>query len=1285
MSPSFLVPDRPRPVRLSVVALLCLLVVIPFARGRAAERRGGTAAFQSPATVVSGTITENTTWTPAQSPYEISGLLTVAEGVTLTVEPGVVVRAAEAASMAVRGTLQAVGTASQPISFTGTTAQSGWWVGLYVDGSATTAAAATLDYVTIAGGGRSAGGATLYVEYATVNISHSTLSASSRDGLRAGPAGVVHIAGTTFTNNAQAAVVYQDIGVDPVLANLVATGNGLDAVVQTGMMSGNHVWENTGLPYVIRGHARLLPGGSLVVEPGVTVLAEEAVSFLVQGTLLAQGTATAPILFTGTAETPSHWNGITIDGSPTGLLTAELDHVTIAYGGRVAGGANLDVEYATVNLMHSNIMSSGNDGVRARDLGEVHVLETSFTDNANAALVYMDVGVNPVLAALSASGNGLDAVVLTGRMRGDHIWENTGLPYVIRGHAHVYPGGSLTIETGVVIRAEEAATFRVEGVLEAVGSVDLPISIGGTTAQPGWWAGLSIVGSPSLPAAATLAHVSIAHGGHYVRSANLYVEYATILATNSSFTASNRDGIRLNRPLGGSFVEKTSITGNSAYGVYNNTPAMPLVASNNWWGSASGPQLDDAACNSEGQGSRISSGVLFTPFLMAAGEEVGDIPLPPYARITLTPDRWFVPADGITRAVVEVLVHDKDGRVLPGAQVALTAFFGTVEPKTGTTDLEGRFLATLRASEPGEAVVLGAPAGDDCDAALPSETRVTFTAFDDAGELMPGAKAPYLDGRIEVEPEPIVRGVPTTASVRLTNDNDFPIVVNGSFNFLQSGIGQRTGPIEQVEGIIIAAKSDKIITTTWTPDVTGHYCLRFEYAWAVAPAGNAGANAPDGVTAPASGRGSSQRNLQVYGGSMMGGGPGTPGAKNALSQARRATNMIGDGQMAVDIVTGPTSIVSGFIPGQLFSNILSFIFDGGGGIVCGYQGGGDCGGWDGPSLSVPVFGSLAEDPPSQEYETLVVIEPLVLPHVDAVRDGMPAARAEAINELIDAGGALTSYTVAAAVSFDRLNGAAQAESLVWGSAQARAYAYYIRLSAQTLFRAANAFDALAAQAESEGFTDLRVTAGTYREYQQRLATSGFTTTEVEAAHLAGLPDGTIEKIRQRRMALDPNAVAGSQLDAWRDVATYYRELGTSLYAVPFFSISGRAGQAPAAPALAAQDHDLAGIYTTSFEIVVGNPFDTVKTVDLQLRPVGMPWDWTATLSTNAVTLGPGEEVTVTIDVTPGFAATQGTTPAVAVEGYVEGELLSGVVLQVMVPFELEENGRQIYLPAVMQH
>src|ERR1700690_3727922 len=67
-------------------------------------------------TLVSGAISTDTTWVLANSPYRLSGTVWVNSGVTLTVEPGVVVDL-YLYSIMVSGTLNAQGTSSSYIVF----------------------------------------------------------------------------------------------------------------------------------------------------------------------------------------------------------------------------------------------------------------------------------------------------------------------------------------------------------------------------------------------------------------------------------------------------------------------------------------------------------------------------------------------------------------------------------------------------------------------------------------------------------------------------------------------------------------------------------------------------------------------------------------------------------------------------------------------------------------------------------------------------------------------------------------------------------------------------------------------------------------------------------------------------------------------------------------------------------------------------------------------------------------------------------------------------------------
>ena len=56
-----------------------------------------------------------------------------------------------------------------------------------------------------------------------------------------------------------------------------------------------------------------------------------------------------------------------------------------------------------------------------------------------------------------------------------------------------------------------------------------------------------------------------------------------------------------------------------------------------------------------------------------------------------------------------------------------------------------------------------------CEGALSPETTVTFTTPVNVTDLMPDAPASYFDGDIKVSPMPVVAGVDTTITAKLTN------------------------------------------------------------------------------------------------------------------------------------------------------------------------------------------------------------------------------------------------------------------------------------------------------------------------------------------------------------------------------------------------------------------------------------------------------------------------------------------------------------------------------------
>ena len=357
---------------------------------------------------------------------------------------------------------------------------------------------------------------------------------------------------------------------------------------------------------------------TLTIDPGVSVQFDALAGnrlLNVQGALVANGTVTQTITLTGGGGTPGSWGGIRAVGTVNTPAQVNLDYVTLDYGG-VSGsdGAQVYADQAVVKISHSLIQHSAGNGVYVSISSQFEAHSTNFVGNGQNAIQLNQPSTDLLMTDLSASGNGTNGVRLVGSSvwHGQHRWTFPGIPYIVEGPVRTDPGDVLTIDPGNTLQFTSAGWLYVRGRLNAVGTVSQPITLTAQSQTPGGWSGILIDGGVHQ-AVAQLDYVTIEYAGSDINGANIEVANGQLIVHHSIIRNSMTDGVRFDSNWGGSILE-SQIVSNTGYGVRNSTPTRPVLATNDWWGDASGPQSDVAACNT-GQGAKVTDGVLYSPVL----------------------------------------------------------------------------------------------------------------------------------------------------------------------------------------------------------------------------------------------------------------------------------------------------------------------------------------------------------------------------------------------------------------------------------------------------------------------------------------------------------------------------------------------------------------------------------------------------------------------------------------------------------------------------------------------
>ena len=554
-------------------------------------------------TVVTGSITAEKVWTAAGSPYVLEGYVTVEAGVTLTVEPGVVVKGMAGSALDVHGRLQAVGTAIETIIFTSLEDSGpGEWGGLYLAGSAQLEQV-TVRYADYPVSVDAPGGGVIVKNSAIVDNTGAPLVVNVR---------VLHqlqMDNVTFSGNTSERGI---ILVEPPDPDGTMLHGDVMLTAQPGL-EGYEVQTLSGM----YGPPRLeIPSGvTLTLAPGVRLMTPDMVHVGVGGHLEAVGTPNQPVVFTSPSDfARGEWFGVDIAGS----AHLAYAHVRRAY-------INLAVDRAAGGpvLLENSVLSDSADlplVVSVKALPRLQMEDVTFSNNALEHAVILVDAQSPTF-----DGFELPADATLTAQPGLDGYEVQDLSDPEIGILEVPDGVTLTLAPGVRLMTPDMVSVRAGGRLHAVGTAAQPVVFTSPSDfGPGEWSGIDIGGSGYLD------HAHIRNGVVGVSSSG------RLRMIDSSVGDNDLHGVY----VGGGTAELacTTVSGNLAHGIYvsgtttqtatvygatlkenlgagvRNDTTVPIDARYSWWGDSSGPGGDGP-----GSGAEVFGNVLYAPWLPAPG------------------------------------------------------------------------------------------------------------------------------------------------------------------------------------------------------------------------------------------------------------------------------------------------------------------------------------------------------------------------------------------------------------------------------------------------------------------------------------------------------------------------------------------------------------------------------------------------------------------------------------------------------------------------------------------
>ncbi|MDZ7731476.1 MAG: hypothetical protein U5K37_12045 [Natrialbaceae archaeon] len=342
----------------------------------------------------------------------------------------------------------------------------------------------------------------------------------------------------------------------------------------------------------------IVENGTLSIDAGVLIefAAEAGIDVRSGGSLQTNGTASAPVVLTGSEDVRASWRGVRFKNSRSDQNM--LDHTIIEYAGdsqwhgadRSKAGLFLESGVTAV-IRNVTIKQNAKMGLTATgEQADLTIESVSF--EGNEAPLWLEANLVGALDASNAFSNNDDAYVYLGfghsttDVTDEATWPALGLPY--RPTRNVSVAAPVELQPGTTIEFEQDVGMRVhhDGRLIAEGTGEDPIVFTGIEDISGFWQGLYFINSLSTDN--SLEHVVIENGGssrwHGGENSvgNLFLrggdKAAAVSITQSTIRGSGKYGISME---GGARVQGCGgmvFENNTGADTYNDETGGPIAS-----------------------------------------------------------------------------------------------------------------------------------------------------------------------------------------------------------------------------------------------------------------------------------------------------------------------------------------------------------------------------------------------------------------------------------------------------------------------------------------------------------------------------------------------------------------------------------------------------------------------------------------------------------------------------------------------------------------------------------